>query len=62
MPTAVASKNSPRAVAVTVCPAATLLAGEKVKVALPEASVETSFRPTNFLPSFPLGLEKNSTL
>ena len=62
MPSAASSKNAYRAVAVTVCPAATLLAGEKLKVALPEGSVETSFWPKNFLPSFPLGLEENSTV
>ena len=45
------------AVAVTLCPAANLLAGEKVKAALPEASVERSAEPTKVLPSSPEGLE-----
>ena len=47
------------AVAVMVCPAATFVAGEKVKEALPETSVVTFFWPMNFLPSSPEGLEKN---
>jgi hypothetical protein len=47
------------AVAVIVCPGATLLSGEKVKVALPSAPVVTLRWPINFLPSLPEGLEKN---
>jgi hypothetical protein len=46
-------------VAVIVCPGATLLSGEKVKVALPSAPVVTLRWPINFLPSLPEGLEKN---
>src|ERR671917_399873 len=50
------------AVAVMVRPKATFWAGEKAKVALPEASVVTDLRPMNFLPSsVPEGLEKNCT-
>jgi len=49
------------AVAVMVCPTATL-GNPLVKEALPLASVVTCFCPMNFLPSFvPLGLEKNWT-
>jgi hypothetical protein len=40
------------AVAVIVWPTATALAGEKVKVALPEVSGRTVCWPMNFLPSF----------
>jgi hypothetical protein len=61
VPTAVTSSNVGRAVAVTVCPTGTLAAGEKAKLALPLVSVTTIFWPTNFLPSLPEGLEKNST-
>jgi len=39
-----------------------LLAGLKVKEALPEASVVTSFWPMYFFPSSPEGLEKNWTV
>jgi hypothetical protein len=44
------------AVAVTVCPAGTAVAGEKVKEALPLKSGTTDFWPRNFLPSSPEGL------
>jgi hypothetical protein len=56
-----ASRFTDGAVAVSVCPTGTLVLVEKVNEALPEASVLTiDFWPMNFLPSFPLGLEKNS--
>lgn len=56
-----ASRFMARAVAVIVCPTGTVVAGVKVKLALPDASVLTiGFCPMHFLPSFvPEGLKKN---
>ena len=50
------------AVAVIVRPSATLVAGEKLKVMLPNLSVVMLLWPINSLPSLPLGLEKNCSL
>jgi hypothetical protein len=54
-------ETAPLAVAVILCPSATFLLGEKAKEALPNASVEVSFCPMNFLPSLPEGFVKNWT-
>ena len=52
-----ASRFTDVAVAVTVWPLETAVAGEKVKEALPLPSVLTNFWPMNFLPSSPEGFE-----